>query len=81
MILAMTPGKYAAPRRRPMLPAAHDDCPMTAECPGYDRDRRRCLFRPGDCEFAPEAADNAAAQADDRTVWEARDPDGPSGAG
>jgi hypothetical protein len=30
-----------------------DDCPMTEECPGYDRDRRACLLRPGDCEFAP----------------------------
>jgi hypothetical protein len=30
-----------------------DDCPMTEDCPGYDRDRRMCLLRPGDCEFSP----------------------------
>lgn len=30
-----------------------DDCPLTEECPGYDRDVRACLLRPGDCEFAP----------------------------
>jgi hypothetical protein len=26
---------------------------MTEDCPGYDRDRRTCLLRPGDCEFLP----------------------------
>jgi hypothetical protein len=26
---------------------------MTEDCPGYDRDRRTCLIRPGDCEFSP----------------------------
>jgi hypothetical protein len=30
-----------------------DECLMTEECPGYDRDRRMCLIRPGDCEFRP----------------------------
>ncbi len=30
-----------------------DECPMTEDCPGYDRDRRMCLLRPGDCEFSP----------------------------
>ena len=30
-----------------------DDCPMTEDCPGYDRDRRMCLLRLGDCEFLP----------------------------
>jgi len=30
-----------------------DECPMTEDCPGYDRDSRVCLLRPGDCEFAP----------------------------
>ena len=30
-----------------------DECPMTEDCPGYDRDRRTCLIRPDDCEFAP----------------------------
>jgi hypothetical protein len=30
-----------------------DECPMTEDCPGYDRDRRMCLIRPGDCEFSP----------------------------
>jgi hypothetical protein len=36
-----------------------DDCPMTEHCPGYDRDLRMCLLRPGDCEFNP--ADGEAA--------------------
>ena len=31
---------------------------MTEDCPGYDRDRRMCLIRPGDCEFSP--ADSVA---------------------
>jgi hypothetical protein len=26
---------------------------MTEDCPGYDRDRRTCLIRPGDCDFSP----------------------------
>ena len=30
-----------------------DECTMTEDCPGYDRDRRVCLLRPDDCEFAP----------------------------
>ena len=30
-----------------------DECPMTEDCPGYDRDLRMCLIRPGDCEFNP----------------------------
>jgi hypothetical protein len=30
-----------------------DDCPMIEDCPGYDRDRRMCPLRPGDCEFSP----------------------------
>jgi hypothetical protein len=30
-----------------------DECLMTDDCPGYDRDRRMCLIRPGDCEFRP----------------------------
>ena len=30
-----------------------DECPMTEDCPGYDRDRRICLLRPDDCEFSP----------------------------
>ncbi len=30
-----------------------DECPMTEDCPGYDRDRQVCLLRPEDCEFAP----------------------------
>jgi hypothetical protein len=29
------------------------DCPMTTDCPGYDRDRQTCLVHPGDCEFSP----------------------------
>ena len=34
-----------------------DECPMTEDCPGYDRDRRVCLLRPVDCEFAPAASE------------------------
>lgn len=34
-----------------------DDCPMTEECPAWDRDARACLVAPGDCEF--EAAFDA----------------------
>jgi hypothetical protein len=30
------------------------ECPMTEDCPGFDRDRRVCLLRPADCEFAPD---------------------------
>ena len=30
-----------------------DECPMTEDCPGYDLDRRTCVLRPDDCEFAP----------------------------
>jgi hypothetical protein len=36
-----------------------DECPMTEDCPGYDRDRRICLLRPQDCEFAPADGDAA----------------------
>ena len=36
-----------------------DECPMTEDFPGYDRDRRVCLLRPEDCEVAP--ADSEAA--------------------
>ena len=36
-----------------------DECPMTEDCPGYDRDLRVCLIPPGDCEFNP--ADDEAA--------------------
>ena len=35
------------------------ECPMTEDCPGYDRDLQTCLIRPGDCEFRP--ADGEAA--------------------
>ena len=30
---------------------------MTEDCPGYDRDLRMCLLRPGDCEFNPADAE------------------------
>jgi hypothetical protein len=36
-----------------------DECPMTEDCPGYDRDRRVCLLRPDDCEFAPARGEAA----------------------
>jgi hypothetical protein len=48
-----------------------DECPMTEDCPGYDRDRRTCLLRPGDCEFSP--ADDEAAMMFEPP--EARSPD------
>ena len=34
---------------------------MTENCPGYDRDLRTCLIRPGDCEFNPADGDAALA--------------------
>ena len=34
---------------------------MTEDCPGYDRDRRMCLLRPGDCEFSPPDSEAALA--------------------
>ncbi|HYN29265.1 MAG TPA: hypothetical protein VES95_05270 [Dermatophilaceae bacterium] len=40
--------------------AMADDCPMTEECPGFDRERRVCLLRPEDCEFAPPDGGYAA---------------------
>ena len=46
-----------------------DDCPMTEDCPGYDRDRRMCLIHPGDCEFAPvdgETVERPASAPTDR---------------
>jgi hypothetical protein len=36
-----------------------DECPMTEDCPGYDRDRDVCLLRPEDCEFAPARGEAA----------------------
>ena len=36
-----------------------DECPMTENCPGFDRDLRMCLIRPGDCES--NLADGEAA--------------------
>jgi len=49
------------------------DCPMTEDCPGYDRDRRACLLRAADCEFAPDA--EAVPVTDAAQV--AEEPDGP----
>lgn len=34
-----------------------EECLMTEDCPGYDRDRRECLLRPEDCEFAPASVE------------------------
>jgi hypothetical protein len=36
-----------------------DECPMTEDCPGYDRDRQLCLLRPDDCEFSPADGETA----------------------
>lgn len=41
-----------------MIPATTGDCPMTEECPGYDRDRGVCLVSSGDCDFAPMATES-----------------------
>jgi len=49
-----------------------DECPMTEDCPGYDRERRVCLLRPGDCEFAP-------AEGESDLVFETRE--GPTDGG
>jgi hypothetical protein len=48
------------------------ECPMTEDCPGYDREHRVCLLRPTDCEFAPEA--DAVPVSDAAQV--AEEPDG-----
>jgi hypothetical protein len=50
---------------------------MTEDCSGYDRDRRTCLIRPGDCEFNP--ADGEAALTFE--TLEARTPDASPEAG
>jgi hypothetical protein len=53
-----------------------DDCPMTRDCPGYDRDREMCLVQPADCEFS--TADGEAT-----LVFETPEvltPDAPEGA-
>lgn len=42
------------------------ECPMTEDCPGYDRDRRVCLLRPSDCEFALDADAAPVAGVPDR---------------
>jgi hypothetical protein len=39
--------------------AVIDECPMTENCPGFDRDLRMYLIRPGDCES--NLADGEAA--------------------
>ena len=54
-----------------------DECPMTEDCPGYDRERRVCLLRPDDCEFAP--AHGQSAPTVERPV--APTPDAPAEAG
>ena len=40
--------------------AVIDECTMTEDCPGYDRERQVCLIRPDDCEFAPAHGEAAA---------------------
>jgi len=55
----MTFGPLTGSGPRLTVSAMIDDCPMTEDCPGYDRDLRTCLIRPGDCEFNP--ADGEAA--------------------
>ena len=36
-----------------------DDCPMTEDCPAYDRDLRMCLVHFDDCECAPTVGEAA----------------------
>ena len=43
-----------------------NECLMTEDCPGYDRDERICILRPGDCPFL---------LADDETVLIAETPE------
>jgi hypothetical protein len=31
-----------------------DDCLMTQDCPGFDREADVCLVRPDDCPFSPQ---------------------------
>lgn len=38
-----------------------DECLMTEDCPGYDREHRVCLVGPEDCEFAPAATERHPA--------------------
>ena len=40
------------------------DCPMTEECPGYDRDSQTCLIHPGDCAFSPDDASRSRSWCD-----------------
>ncbi len=36
-----------------------DECPATEDCPGFDRERRACLLRREDCDFAPHDGEAA----------------------
>jgi hypothetical protein len=36
-----------------------DSCPMTEDCPGFDRVARACVVHPDECEFAAGQADAA----------------------
>lgn len=49
------PGSSTVDRRRRATDGSVviDECPMSEDCPGYDRDSRVCLLRPDGCEFAP----------------------------
>jgi hypothetical protein len=58
--------------------AVIDDCPMTGDCPGYDRERRVCLLRPDDCEFAPARRETASTV--ETPVAPAPDPSAKAGA-
>jgi hypothetical protein len=53
-----------------------DECPMTEDCPGYDRDRRVCLIGPNDCEFALADGD-AVLMAETSEAVPAREPNIP----
>ena len=44
------------PAKETMM-ATTDDCPITDECPGYDRDGGVCLVRATDCAIASVATD------------------------
>lgn len=53
-----------------LVPAAPDDCPMTEECPAYDREADACRVHAGDCPFRP--APGLGAASDTASVGEAR---------
>jgi hypothetical protein len=54
-----------------------DDCPMIAECPGFDTDLGRCLVRRGDCPFSPAGSEADRLAGPERRFESAAPPDDP----